>query len=67
MAASAIFFVCRQVCRYDHWSRDGVVELKSHPFCVLTCVPAAGECASINCVVHFLKQAMYVDAGMVLA
>ena len=40
MATSAIFFGCRQVCWHDHGGRDGVVELKSHPFCVLACVPA---------------------------
>ena len=41
--------------------------LKSHPFYVLACVPATGECVSMNFVVIFLKAAMYADADMMLA
>ncbi|KAE8811617.1 Protein UXT-like protein [Hordeum vulgare] len=42
MAASAIFFGCRQVCWHDHGGHDGMVELKSHPFvCWHVCRPAS--------------------------
>lgn len=45
------FSVCRQVCWHDHGSTwRGRI---SAPFGVLACVPVAGKCAIMNCMVVF--------------